>query len=174
MKPVAEAKFKDIKDAYDSILKGQAGYAPPPPGSNPSYQYARAYYRAQGVDRGGPIQVGGPYGGYATEFDFYRAMFRTNRNNPLMLILAGLFAIPMISAVTGLLNGNMTFVQRFKNEGIHMFTTGRFRVNGHDTLANPFSIRHLDNMEDSYIYKSEKYAHLRKPTAECNERPLPE
>jgi hypothetical protein len=40
----------------------------------------------------------------------------------------------------------MSFVSRFKNEGIHMFTPGRFRVNGKDTIQNPFSIRHLDNI----------------------------
>ena len=50
-------------------------------------------------------QTGGPYGGYKTEMEFYRAMGRTSRNNPLLIILAGLFAIPTISAVTSLING---------------------------------------------------------------------
>ena len=52
-----------------------------------------------------PPQVGGPFGGYATESEFYRAMFRTNRNNPLVLIMAGIFAIPIISAITGIMSG---------------------------------------------------------------------
>jgi hypothetical protein len=51
------------------------------------------------------FQVGGPFGGYATEREFYRAMFRTHRNNPLTLILAGILAIPIISAVTGMMSG---------------------------------------------------------------------
>ena len=41
---------------------------------------------------------------------------------------------------------NSSFITRFKNEGIHMFTPGRFRVNGRDTIANPFSIRKLENI----------------------------
>ncbi|KAG1653580.1 hypothetical protein FOA52_008027 [Chlamydomonas sp. UWO 241] len=163
---VAEAKFKSIKDAYDTILKGQAGYAPPPPGTSGSYQYTKAYYHAQGMDAGGPVKVGGPYGGYASEMDFYRSMYRTNRNNPILLIVAGLFAIPVVSMVTSMLNGHTTFVKQFRDEGIHMFTQGRYRVNGRDTLTNPFSIRSLDNFEESYIYKSDKYAHLRKPKSE--------
>ena len=33
-----------------------------------------------------------------------------------------------------------------------MFTPGRFRVNGKDTIMNPFSIRHLDNIvSDEYL-----------------------
>jgi len=51
------------------------------------------------------FQVGGPFGGYATEGEFYRAMLRTHRNNPLTLILAGILAIPIISAVTGMMSG---------------------------------------------------------------------
>ncbi|GIL59312.1 hypothetical protein Vafri_14214 [Volvox africanus] len=77
---VAEARFRDIKEAYDTILRGQAGYNVPPPGSGPNAKYARAYYRAHGMgmDFGerGPIRCGGPFGGFATEWDFYRAMFR--------------------------------------------------------------------------------------------------
>lgn len=156
LKPVAEAKFKSIKDAYDAILKGQAGYPPPPPGSKP---FQGAY--AHGMDHGGPTRVGGPYGGYATEANFYRAMARTSRNNPFILIITGLLCIPAISMFTSVMNGNTTFVQQFKNEGIHMFTEGRYRVNGHSTLTNPFSIRSIKNLEDSYIYKSDKYKHLR-------------
>uniref|UniRef100_A0A7R9V9E1 J domain-containing protein n=1 Tax=Chlamydomonas euryale TaxID=1486919 RepID=A0A7R9V9E1_9CHLO len=157
----AEARFKNIKDAYDTILKGQAGYAPPPPGSRGSYHYTKAYYQAHGMDSGGPVKVGGPFGGYATEFEFYRAMYRTNRNNPAMLLMVGLFAIPVVTMVTSVLNGNTGFIRQFRDEGIYMFTQGRYRVNGRDTLMNPFSIRSLDNMEDSYIYKSDKYKHLR-------------
>ena len=75
-------------------------------------------------------------------------MFRSNRNNPFFLILAGILAIPVISAVTGMVNnhGKNNFIKRFKDEGIHMFTPGRFRVNGRDTIMNPFSIRSLDNI----------------------------
>mmetsp|Transcript_18649 Transcript_18649/g.40064 ORF Transcript_18649/g.40064 Transcript_18649/m.40064 type:complete len:216 (-) Transcript_18649:50-697(-) len=163
IKPIAEAKFRQIKNAYDSILKGQAGYAPPPPGTAASSAYAEAWSRAHGMDMGGPPKVGGPFGGYATEFDFYRSMFRTSRNNPFLLIVTGLLCIPAIATVTSILNGNTAFISRFKNEGIHMFSEGRYKVNGRSTLNNPFSIRSLDNMADSYIYKSEKYKHLRKP-----------
>lgn len=59
---------------------GQAGYNVPPPGSAPNPKHARAYYRAHGMGmefgEGGPIRCGGPFGGYATETDFYRAMLR--------------------------------------------------------------------------------------------------
>ena len=41
---------------------------------------------------------------------------------------------------------NASFIQRFKHEGIHMLTPGRFRVNGRDTIQNPFSIRSLDKI----------------------------
>ncbi len=50
---------------------------------------------------------------------------------------------------------NTTFVQRFKNEGIHMFTPGRYRVNGRDTLQNPFSIRSLDKIV-SWLQRGEQ------------------
>eukprot|EP00955_Chlamydomonas_euryale_P051291 354846-Chlamydomonas_euryale.AAC.5 len=235
-----------LHDLWIETFAGQAGYAPPPPGSRGSYHYTKAYYQAHGMDSGGPVKVGGPFGGYATEFEFYRcgltavthanaamhativrqrrmtlmtlvrlcrcrAMYRTNRNNPAMLLMVGLFAIPVVTMVTSVLNGNTGFIRQFRDEGIYMFTQGRYRVNGRDTLMNPFSIRSLDNMvrhsicraslcltalavhllgiwarqtlnppahypssfritvpgllacmqEDSYIYKSDKYKHLR-------------
>ena len=50
----------DMAVVPSSASPGQAGYAPPPPGTNPSQQYARAYYRAHAPrDFGGPVQVGG-------------------------------------------------------------------------------------------------------------------
>uniref|UniRef100_A0A7S3R582 J domain-containing protein n=1 Tax=Dunaliella tertiolecta TaxID=3047 RepID=A0A7S3R582_DUNTE len=168
IKPTAEARFHKIKAAYDSILRGQAGYNPPPPGSPPSSAYARAYYRAHhgGLDPDGPLKCGGPFGGFATEGEFYRSMYRTNRNNPFFLLMAGLFAIPVVSVATSIANGNTGFITRFRDEGIFMFTQNRFKVNGRDTVrTNPFSIRSTDgrndDMESSYIYKSDKYAHFR-------------
>ena len=32
-------------------------------------------------------------------------MFRTSRNNPFLLIMTGLFAIPAVSLLTSILNG---------------------------------------------------------------------
>lgn len=94
-----------------------------------------------GVDPDGPLKCGGPYGGFATEGDFYRSvrvktemtqavrmhpfpasllavelrslsfpmphrsMYRTNRNNPFFLLVAGLFAIPFVAAATSIANG---------------------------------------------------------------------
>ena len=51
---------------------GQAGYAPPPPGSGPSYTYANADWQAHGADPGAPPRTGGPFGGYSKERDFYK------------------------------------------------------------------------------------------------------
>jgi hypothetical protein len=62
MRASAEAAFKEIKTAYETILKGQAGYAPPPPGSPPNAAYAEAYWHAHTTD--GRV----PWGKYAGEF----------------------------------------------------------------------------------------------------------
>lgn len=43
LKPVAGARFREIKSAYDVLLKMQAGYSPPPPGAAPSEAYQKAY-----------------------------------------------------------------------------------------------------------------------------------
>lgn len=58
-----------------------------------------------GIDPEGPVKCGGPFGGYASEGDFYRSMFRTNRNNPFMLLVGGLLAIPLISMAVSVANG---------------------------------------------------------------------
>ncbi len=51
-------------------------------------------------------QCGGPFGGYTTEADFYRSMFRSDvRNNPFLIILAGLAAIPIVAATVSVANG---------------------------------------------------------------------
>ncbi|GLC65123.1 hypothetical protein PLESTF_000249100 [Pleodorina starrii] len=164
---VAEARFREIKEAYDTVLRGQAGYNVPPPGSRPNAKYARAYYRAHGMGMdfgaGGPIRCGGPFGGFATEWDFYRAMFRTTRNNPFVLIATGLLAIPAISVLVSLTNGDTAWIRQFRDQGLHMFGHESLKANGRDAVGiNPFSIRKLEDMHDSYIFKSEKYAHLRK------------
>eukprot|EP00798_Chlamydomonas_sp_ICE-L_P013126 gene13126-3446_t len=138
-KHVAEARFKEIKNAYDHILQGQAGYAPPPPGTQPNSQYAKAYYRAHGHGTG-PVPCGGPWGGYATELDFYRSMLHRGRNNPFALIMIGLATIPFISAATSVLTGNTGWILKFRREGIHMFGN-RYKVNGRDTVQNPFAIK---------------------------------
>mmetsp|Transcript_18648 Transcript_18648/g.31796 ORF Transcript_18648/g.31796 Transcript_18648/m.31796 type:complete len:244 (+) Transcript_18648:124-855(+) len=161
----AETRFRVIKSAYDEILKGQAGYAPPPPGSGASSNHARAWYKAQhGVEPEGPIRCGGPFGGYTTESDFYRAMGHSTRNNPFLLIVAGVFCIPVISMSVNAANGNLGWVRQFADEGIFMFTDNKFQINGRTAVrTNPYSIRAdgEDSVHDSYIYKSEKYKHLR-------------
>ncbi|KXZ45683.1 hypothetical protein GPECTOR_51g668 [Gonium pectorale] len=167
---VAEARFREIKAAYDTILRGQAGYNVPPPGSAPNPKYARAYYRAHGMgmDFGewGPVRCGGPFGGFATETDFYRAMFRTTRNNPFVLIASGLLAIPAISMLVSLGNGDTEWIKQFRDQGLHVFGHESLRANGRDAVGiNPFAIRRLEDLHDSYIYKSDKYAHLRRPAA---------
>lgn len=164
----AEGRFREIKSAYDAILRGQAGYSVPPPGTAPNAKYSREYYRAHGMGmdfgEGGPVRCGGSFGGYATETDFYRAMFRTSRNNPFLLIMSGLLAIPCIAFTVSLTNGNTEWIRRFRNEGLHMFGPNALRVNGRDAVGgiNPFAIRSLHEMQDSYIYKDAKYAHLRR------------
>ncbi|KAL6748964.1 molecular chaperone [Haematococcus lacustris] len=177
LKSGAEAKFRLIKSAYDTILKGQAGYAPPPPGTAASASYAQAYYKAHhGVQPEGPIKCGGPFGGFATEMDFYRHMFRATRNNPLALLVGGLACIPLISVAVSVANGNTGFIKKFANEGIFMFTQNRFKVNGRETVrGNPFSIRSDsgDHQEQSYIYKSDKFKHLRAGRA-AEEAAVPE
>ncbi|GFR42848.1 hypothetical protein Agub_g3806 [Astrephomene gubernaculifera] len=167
---VAEARFREIKSAYDTILRGQAGYSVPPPGSAPNAKYAREYYRAHGMGmefgEGGPIRCGGPFGGYATETDFYRSMLRSTRNNPFVLIVAGLVAVPLVAVTVSVANGNTGWIKRFRDQGIHAFGDAGIRANGRNTVTvNPFAIRRLDEIEESYIYKSEKYAHLRRPIA---------
>ncbi|MEW5316046.1 MAG: hypothetical protein WDW38_007436 [Sanguina aurantia] len=163
----SEVRFREVKAAYDAILRGQAGYSPPPPGTNPSSAYARAYSQAHGgadFDGGGPgapVRMGGPYGGYATERDFYKAMFRRTRNNPFILIVAGLLMVPGISVIVAVANGNTGFIERFRNEGINMYSQAHYQVNGRTSLNNPFSIGSMDNAKESYIYKSEKFKHLR-------------
>lgn len=156
----AERKFRAIKDAYDQLLKLHAGYSPPPPGSNASRSWPQS--RAAHESGGGPVRSGGPYGGYETEAAFYRSGFRVSRNNPLLLILVGLVAIPAISTLTGLVTGESDWIKRFRDEGIHGWAESKFRVNGKSTVAlNPYSIRSVDNMGESCIYKSDKYRHLR-------------
>lgn len=168
-KDVAEARFRDIKGAYDAILRGHAGYNPPPPGTAANAAYARAYYNMhQAAEPGGPVRCGGPYGGFRTEMEFYRNMFRSTKNHPAFLIVAGLVCIPLVSTVVSLVNGRTTFVERYKNEGIFMFTQNRFKINGRETVrTNPFSIRGAsgDRENESYIYKSDKFAHLRRANA---------
>ena len=135
------------------ILKQHAGYSPPPPNSKAS-RYPPGWGSAQSAYEGGPLRTGGPYGGYRTEYEFYASGFRTSRNNPLLLILTGLVAIPVISTLTGLVTGESTWISRFRDEGIHGWSESKFRVNGRNTVAlNPFSIKSLDNMGESYIYK---------------------
>ncbi|KAG2432662.1 hypothetical protein HYH02_006650 [Chlamydomonas schloesseri] len=163
----AEARFKELKAAYDTILRGQAGYNVPPPGSAPNAKYARAYYRAHGMGmdfgEGGPVRCGGPFGGYATETDFYRAMFRTTRNNPFVLIVTGLLAIPAISLMVSVTSGDTEWIRRFRDQGLHVFGHDALRANGRAAVGiNPFAIRRLEDMHESYIFKNEKYAHLRK------------
>uniref|UniRef100_A0A7S0WRH3 J domain-containing protein n=1 Tax=Chlamydomonas leiostraca TaxID=1034604 RepID=A0A7S0WRH3_9CHLO len=165
-KAAAEARFREIKGAYDAILRGHAGYSPPPPGSAPNAAHAQEWYRAHhyGSEAGGPVRCGGPYGGFANEMDFYKSMFRKTRNNPFFLIMAGLVSIPFVSAAVSVANGKTSFIQQYKEQGIFMFTQNRFKINGRETVhINPFSIRAAggDSMQDSYIYKNEKYKHLR-------------
>lgn len=122
----AETKFRLIKDAYEILLKSHAGYSPPPPGSKAS-RYPQGSSQAS-AHEGGPVRTGGPYGGYRTEYEFYTSGFRTSRNNPLLLIAMGLIAIPVISTLTGLLTGEATWIQKFRDEGIHGWSESRFKV----------------------------------------------
>ncbi|PNH01144.1 hypothetical protein TSOC_012978 [Tetrabaena socialis] len=118
---------------------------------------------------GGPVRCGGPFGGYATEFDFYRSMFRTTRNNPFVVIALGLLSIPAISVIVSVASGDTAWVRQFRDQGLHMFGQDSLRANGRDAVGiNPFSIRKLEDMEESYIYKNEKYAHLRKPMSKAS------
>jgi hypothetical protein len=59
MRTTAEATFKNITTAYETILQGQAGYKPPPPGAAPNVQNAEAYWHAHTAD--GRV----PWGKYA-------------------------------------------------------------------------------------------------------------
>lgn len=159
-RPLAESRFRAIKNAYDNILRGQAGYGPPPPGTGPNPSYAKAYSRAHGMT--GPIRCGGPYGGYLTEMEFYRAMLRSSRNSPFVLLLSGLVCIPAAALLTSAISGNGTFIKRFKEEGITLFTDERLKVNGRSSTINPFMIRDLrDEKHELYTYKYDKFRHLR-------------
>lgn len=158
-RPAAEVKFKEIKSAYEYILKGQAGYAPPPPGSAASTHAASAYWRAQSADGRVPW---GKYGGYLTEMEFYRAMGKNSRSNLLLMSLTGLIAIPLVSGITAAIMGGHEddgdgFWSRFKEQGIDVFSE-TYSVNGQQAHRSPYQVR--DQM-DSYIFKSDKYAHLR-------------
>ncbi len=65
----AEAVFKDVKHAYETIMKAQAGYPAPPPGTPPSYSAARTYWNSHYTDGRVPW---GRYAGYESEWHFYR------------------------------------------------------------------------------------------------------
>ncbi len=58
-----------VKAAYESILRRQAGYNVPPPNSPPNAAYAEAYWHANSRDGRVPW---GRFGGYETELQFYR------------------------------------------------------------------------------------------------------
>lgn len=163
----AAIKFKSIKDAYDAILRGHAGYSPPPPGSAASAAAADAYSSWRVRDdfqqsyKYTSQQRTGPYGGYASELAFYRAMFRGRGDSPVGLILIGLAAIPLVNAAVSIWNGEVKFVNDVKNQGLNYFSSNQWKVNGRNTAINPYSIRSLDDIGESYIYKHERYAHLR-------------
>ncbi|KAG2497644.1 hypothetical protein HYH03_004383 [Edaphochlamys debaryana] len=168
---LAEARFRDIKGAYDTILRGQAGYSVPPPGTAPNPKYARAYYRAHGMGmdfgEGGPVRCGGPFGGFATEWDFYRSMARSTRNNPFALIVGGLLAIPTIAVVVSLVNDDLGWIRNFRDKGLHSFNVLSLKANGRDAVGiNPFSVRRLEDLEDTYIYKDPRFAHMRKSVSQ--------
>ncbi|MEW5304503.1 MAG: hypothetical protein WDW36_007113 [Sanguina aurantia] len=86
---------------------------------------------------------------------------RRTRNNPFILIVAGLLMVPGISVIVAVANGNTGFIERFRNEGINMYSQAHYQVNGRTSLNNPFSIGSMDNAKESYIYKSDKFRHLR-------------
>eukprot|EP00775_Hariotina_reticulata_P002929 gene2929-3215_t len=44
------ASKDQVKLAYEAILRREAGYRPPPPGSHPNVQNAEAYWHAHSAD----------------------------------------------------------------------------------------------------------------------------
>ncbi len=139
--PRVRARLVQVRRRGEALVVGALGgqgSARAQPLRIPPAVSCRAHH---GVDAEGPIRCGGPYGGYATEGDFYRwlclgalaarlapdllssarrdgalapfgrrawacrAMFRTTRNNPFALILAGLACIPLVAVAVNIANG---------------------------------------------------------------------
>ncbi|GBF89344.1 molecular chaperone [Raphidocelis subcapitata] len=134
----AEVKFKEVKAAYESILRRHAGYAVPPPGAPPNPKYAEAYWHANSVDGRVPW---GKFGGYETEMGFYRAAMKGGRNSLLVLTLTGLVAIPIITTVVMMLQGSDGAQWgSFKEAGLDSLREAH-RVNGQITFNSPFAAR---------------------------------
>lgn len=135
---VAEERFKEVKAAYESILRRHAGYNVPPPGSPPNAQYAEAYWHAHSIDGRVPW---GKFGGYETELQFYRAAVKGGRNSLLVLTLAGLIAIPTITTCVMLLQGGESRQwDSFKEAGLDSLRESH-KVNGQITFNSPFAAR---------------------------------
>lgn len=187
---------REVKSAYDVILKQQAGYAPPPPGTGPSADAHRAWAQAHSrasssgtaSSSSGPFGFGGgaseaaaaastkrpitgPFGGYRTEWQFYRALM-SGSSNPALLVAASLVVIPAITGVLALANGRYDgFWFRLRSQGIYSFassSSGSTGIGGGSSGGasrpnqSPYAVAGLGDIENSYIYKYEKYSHLRK------------
>eukprot|EP00882_Tetradesmus_deserticola_P012161 GHRQ01012885.1.p1 GENE.GHRQ01012885.1~~GHRQ01012885.1.p1 ORF type:complete len:212 (+),score=88.36 GHRQ01012885.1:201-836(+) len=135
-RPAAEARFKEIKQAYESILQREAGYRPPPPGSAPNAQHAHAYWHAHSADGRVPW---GQYAGHETEWGFYRAMLRSGRNNLALLSVVGLLAIPSIAAGVAILQSMLTHKREEDEQAPESWRPDSFAVNGQVTSHNPWA-----------------------------------
>ncbi|WIA18547.1 hypothetical protein OEZ85_009990 [Tetradesmus obliquus] len=133
----AEAKFKEVKLAYEAILQHEAGYRPPPPGSAPNAHHAEAYWHAHSADGRVPW---GQYAGHETEWGFYRAMMRSGRNNLALLSMMGLLAIPSIAAGVAILQSILTDKREEEEERApENWRPDSFVVNGQVTSHNPWA-----------------------------------
>lgn len=153
----AEIKFKEIRGAYESILRGQAGYTPPPPNTPPHEKYATAYWEAQTRDGRVPW---GPYNGYQSEWAYYTARAKRSRNSVAMLSFAGLIGVPMLAIFfSQMRSGEKTLWGRIGEGGMDSLKNDSYRVNGVETNANPFAAS--SDRSDSYIYKHKQFENLK-------------
>lgn len=85
-----------------------------------------------------------------------------NQRNPMIFIAASLVVIPAITGILSLVNGRAEWFAKVKNQGINIFSNDFWSVNGRTMRRNPYLVDGLDDMKSSYIYKHEKYKHLRQ------------
>ena len=153
-----EVRFKEVKAAYESILKGQAGYTPPPPGTPPHVKYATAFWEAQTRDGRVPW---GKFAGYQTEMGYYTAALRRSKSSVALLTGAGLIGIPLAAVFISSLRAEGEGVWgRMRDEGLDTFKGARYRVNGVDTPDSPFAPQ--GDRRASYVHKHAEFKHLRE------------
>jgi len=158
VRPAAEVRFKEVKAAYEAILKDAAGYTPPPPGTPPHVKYATAFWEAQTRDGRVPW---GKFAGYQTEMGYYTAALRRSKSSVALLTGAGLIGIPLAAVFISSLRAEGEGVWgRMRDEGLDTFKGARYRVNGVDTPDSPFAPQ--GDRRASYVHKHAEFKHLRE------------